>query len=342
MQKAGVRPVVDSRSLSVVGLVEVIAHIPRIYGEFRRLWKAARSERPVVAILTDSPDFHLRLATKLKRLGVPVVYFIAPQVWAWRQGRVRRMRRDLRRLLCIFPFEQEYFRARGLDAEYIGHPLTRIVRASLSKQEFYAKHGISPEHPLIALLPGSRIGEVGRHLGAVCGAARLLHNSSGASAILALPAGFQERAGAEFFRERIGGSAIKVIEGETWDALAHADIALAASGTVTVEAALLGAPMVTFYRVTGVSWILGRWLVRVPFYSMVNLIAGRKIVPEVMQDELTAERLASEASRLLNDSAARAKMRQDLAEVAAKLNTAEHPVERAAAFVTDLLTGQSR
>jgi lipid-A-disaccharide synthase len=243
------------------------------------------------------------------------------------------MRRDLRGVLCIFPFEEPFYRSHGVPAHYIGHPLTRIVRPSQSKHEFFRKHGIDGSRPLITMLPGSRVGEVARHLPAFTAAGEQL--SRRATLVLATPAGFSQRAGARFFTERTGGVPIKVIEGETRDAIAHADVALAASGTVTVETALLGTPMVTCYRVHPLSWTFGRRLVRVPFFTMVNLVAGRRIVPEVMQGEMTGVRLAAEVERLLTDFDERARMKRDLAEVAARLATAEDPIERAAEIVAE-------
>jgi lipid-A-disaccharide synthase len=342
MQAAGVRPVVDAAALSVVGLVEVVSHIPRIYGEFRKLVRAAQTERPDVAVLTDSPDFHLRVASKLRRAGVPVVYFIAPQVWAWREGRIGRMRRDIERLLCIFPFEEPYFRELGLRADYIGHPLTRIVKPSLTRAEFFRKHDLDPLRPSIALLPGSRIGEIARHMPLVADAAARLNRLVVPNLMLATPLNFTKRAGSMFFRERIHGLPIKVIEGETWDVISHADAAIAASGTVTIEAALLGTPMVTFYRVTGLSWILGRFLVRVPFYTMVNLVAGREIVPELMQKEATGERLAEETAALIQNAGSREEMKRELGTVVSMLATAEDPIKRAARIVNEYLGKRER
>jgi lipid-A-disaccharide synthase len=338
MRAAGVREVVDAASLAVVGLVEVIHHIPRIYREFRKLVRAAETERPEVAILTDSPDFNLRVAKKLRRLGIPVIYLIAPQVWAWREGRVRQMRRDLARVLCIFPFEEAYFARRGVPATYIGHPLTWTQGSALTRLEFFQKHCISQDTPLVALLPGSRVGEVARHLPAVVDAAERVRQRTAATIVLAAPLQFTKKAGSSFFKERINGSSIQYLEGETSDVLAHADVALAASGTVTVEAAIAGTPMVTFYKVTGLSWALGRWLVRVPFYSMVNLVAGKKIVPELMQDEATGERLAAEVIHLLEDANSRNAMKLALADVSAKLASPEHPMDRAARIVSEYLT----
>lgn len=336
LRAAGVRTVVDAASLAVVGLAEVIWHIPRIWFEFKKLCAAAREVRPDLAILTDSPDFHLRLARKLRRQGVPVAYLVAPQVWAWRRGRLGAMRRDLRHLLCIFPFEEAFFRREGLPATYIGHPLAGFVRPQLGREEFFRKHGLSLSRQLITVMPGSRRGESARHLPYLLDAVERL-GRAGAVQFL-LPA--SPTTGAAFYRERIGGAPIQVIDGENWDAMAHATVVLAASGTVTIEAALLGAPMVTYYRVTGATW-LARPLVDVPFYTMVNLVAGRRIVPELIQGEMTGERIAAEARRLLEDPAARERMRADLAETAQRLSLpGARPMERAASVVTSLMEGQ--
>jgi lipid-A-disaccharide synthase len=331
MQEAGVAAVVDARELSVVGLVEVAAHIPRIYGGFRKLIASARERRPDVAILTDSPDFHLRVAKKLKALGVPVVYLVAPQAWAWREGRVRGMRRNISRLLCIFPFEEAFFRERGVDARYIGHPLTRIVKAALTREQFFARHGLDLALPLVTILPGSREGEAARHMPLLEEAARRIQESFPAQFRVARPGGRLTRP-QPIRREGIQtrGNEIPSIEGETWDAMAHADLALAASGTVTVEAALLGTPMVTFYRVSPLSWWLGRRLVRAPFLTMVNLVAGKRVVPELIQNEMTAERIAGEAVRLLQDASMRERMKRDLSEVRRLLATEAAPMETAA------------
>ena len=337
LRAAGVRTVVDAASLAVVGLVEVVGHIPRIYGEYRKLLAAARDERPDLAILTDSPDFHLRVARRLERQGVPVVYLVAPQAWAWRKGRIRAMRRTLRHLLCIFPFEEEFFRRAGVEATYIGHPLAGLVRPALTRDEFFRKHRLPANRPLVVVLPGSRKGEAARHLPALAEAADRLYRKHAVN--LLLPASVTTGAG--FFRERLGESPIRAIEGESWDAMAHADLALAASGTVTVEAALLGTPMVTFYKVTPLSWMAGKFLVNVPFYSMVNLIAGRRVVPELMQGQMTGERLAREASRLLTDAGARLEMKAGLAGVKEKLTQAGLSApRRAAAVIEDILEGQ--
>jgi lipid-A-disaccharide synthase len=327
MQSAGVRAVVDSRSIAVVGLVEVVAHIPRIYGEFRKLKKAIVAEKPDIAVLTDAPDFNLRLAKFLRRQNVPVVYLIAPQAWAWRQWRVKTLRATVKRLLCIFPFEEEFFTRHGVRTTYIGHPLSRIVKASRTREEFCAAFALPIHKKIIVLLPGSRHGEIERHLDDLLDAANRLGGRDFVF-LLALPGGFGNT-----FSERIPGASIQVIEDATWDALAHAEMALAASGTVTIEAALLGCPLVTFYKVNALSWMLGRWMVRAPFLSMVNLVAGRKIAPELIQGDMTGENIAAEAIRLLDDGAAMDAMRAGLAEVAAKLASERDPMEMAAGCI---------
>jgi lipid-A-disaccharide synthase len=337
LRASGVRTVVDAASLAVVGLLEVVHHIPRIYGEYRRLLAAAEKERPDLAILTDSPDFHLRVARRLHRAGIPVVYLVAPQAWAWRKGRLREMRRTLSHLLCIFPFEEDFFRREGVPATYIGHPLAGLVRPALTHDDFFKKHRLAAGRPMVVMLPGSRRGEAARHLPALADAATRLYREHAVN--LLLPASVTTGAG--FFQERLGDSPIRVIEGESWDAMAHADLALAASGTVTVEAALLGTPMVTFYKVAPLSWVAGKFLVDVPFYSMVNLIAGRAVVPELMQGQMSGESLAREANRLLGDSAARLEMKTGLAAVKEKLSQGGLAApRRAAALIGDILEGQ--
>lgn len=326
LRAAGVEPVIRSEDLSVVGLVEVVVHLPRIWLRLRRLTGEAASRRPDLSILTDSPDFHLRVAGKLKRSGLPVFYLVAPQVWAWRKGRVKTMRRVIDRLLCIFPFEEAFFRKHGVSAAYIGHPAATRVRPALPRAEFFRKHNLPEGRPLVAVLPGSRRSEALRHLPELVRAAEILGREREMSFVL--PA--SPTCGAAFFAGPLAGSPIRAIEGEAWDAMAYCDVALAASGTVTVEGALLGAPMITFYKVTGLSWAIGKMLVNVPFFSMVNLIAGKRVVPELMQGEMTGERLAAEASRLLNDADERAKMREELARVAAALSGGGDAIEKAA------------
>jgi len=337
LRAEGARTVVDAADLAVVGLLEVGGHLPRIWREYRKLVAAARAEKPELAILTDSPDFHLPLARRLAAQRIPVVYLVAPQAWAWRKGRVKTLRRTVTRLLSIFPFEEEFFLAAGVKTSYIGHPLVRLVKPSLSREEFFRKHGFDPARPLISILPGSRRGEAARHLPALMEAVGILNREQALSFVL--PA--SGNTGAGFFLSRIGDSPVRVIEGESWDAMAHSTLALAASGTVTVEAALLGVPMVTFYKVTTPSWLLGKLMVKVPYYTMVNLIAGRRVVPELMQGQMTGGRIAQEALRLLRAPDERERMLAGLEEVRGRLSQAGPDApRRAAAIIQDILEGQ--
>jgi lipid-A-disaccharide synthase len=326
MRAAGVEPVIRTEDLAVVGLAEVLEHLPRIWRRFRQLTAAAKTRKPDLAILTDSPDFNFRVAAKLKKLNVPVVYLVAPQVWAWRQGRVKTMRRIIDKLLCIFPFEEAFFQKHGVPVTYIGHPLAGKAKPRITREEFFRKHKLPPDRPLIAVLPGSRRSEALRHLPDLKRAANIL--AEGRKLSFVLPA--SPACGYTFFLRPLAGSPIMSIEGDAWEAMAYCDVALAASGTVTVEAALLGTPMVTYYKVTELTATILRILVKVPFFSMVNLIAERRVVPELIQEDMTGERIAAEAARLLDDPQERDNMKADLAHVAALLATESNVMVRAA------------
>lgn len=340
MKRAGVRADVEASELAVVGLIEVVRHLPRIYSLHRRLVRALDTERPDLLLLTDSPDFHLPLARQAAERGIPVIYLVAPQAWAWRSGRVRRMKNTITRLLCLFPFEETFFRERGIRAHYIGHPLARLARPSMSRQEFFMRHQVDPNQPLIALCPGSRLGEIERHLPVLAAAVRQIRARLPCNLILGAPSGLLSCRQGLIFRQRIRRASIQLVEGQTWDLLAHADLALVASGTVTIEAALLGTPMVTFYRVNALSWLLGRPLVKVPYLSMVNLVAGRRLAPELMQNEMTGPRLAAEALTLLEDEKARLRQIEGLREVAAKLATDADPIGKAADIVREFFDAE--
>jgi lipid-A-disaccharide synthase len=338
LQALGVKPVIDAANLSVVGLAEVVAHLPRIYSEYRKLLRYAREHRPAAALLTDNPDFHLRLARHLKGMGVPVFYLVAPQVWAWRQGRVKTIRALVDKLFCLFPFEEPWFRERGVDATYIGHPLATAARTTMPRADFLRIHGLPEDRPLLVLLPGSRAGEALRHLPILLDTVTLLRRELNLSVVLATPHGFAERSVFSTFRERIADSSIKVIENEAWNCIGHASLALAASGTVTMEAAILGTPTVTFYKVTPLSWWAGRHLVKVPYLSMVNLIAQSEIVPELIQHDMTPEKLAAAAMELLTNPASAERMRANLAQVRAALTREGDPFERAAMVIAGALS----
>jgi lipid-A-disaccharide synthase len=317
MRTAGCDPVVDARALSVVGITEIVSHLPGIYREFRRLLRAADERKPDAAIVIDSPAFNFKVARALHERGVPVIYYVCPQLWAWREGRVQRFHKWIKKALVIFPFEEQWYRERGVDAEYVGHPLADAPAPSLSRQEFAARFGLDPARQWIALLPGSRKKEVAMNLpGIAAGAARI----QGAFEFVLPAASTLERSWLEE-QVRSCGLKLAVVEGAS-SALAHARAAVVASGTATVETALAGTPMVVVYRVSAATWALGHRLVKVPYVAMPNLIAGELVVPELIQSDFTPEKVAAKLGEILPEGPAREKMKGALAGVRARLRPA--------------------
>ncbi|MBI4891373.1 MAG: lipid-A-disaccharide synthase [Acidobacteria bacterium] len=342
MRQAGVRTVVDSSSLSVLGLAEVVRHIPRIYREYRRLIAAAAAEQPTLAILTDSAGFHAHVARSLHSLGIPVFQLVAPQAWAWREYRVRNLRRNVNELHCIFPFEESFFRQRGVNAFYVGHPLARVVQPRWDRAHFFARLRIDPGRPLVTLCPGSRRGEIARHLPVLAETVERIAAHRACTFLASAPAGTVERHGQGLFAPLLGTGRVRYCEGETWDAMAHADITLAASGTVTMEAALLRAPMVTYYRVSPLTYAAGKPLVNVPFYSMVNLIAQKRVVSEFIQNDMTGENLAAETLRLLSSPEALRLMQEELGAVRQSLEAGHDPYEESARRILQFIEKEER
>jgi len=314
MAAARVELVSHARAANVLGIVEVVRHLPRIYGVYRRLLAEVDRRRPRFAVLIDFPDFNLRLARQLHRRSIPVIYFIAPQMWAWRPGRVKLLRRYTRKLICIFPFEEKFFREAGVNVEYVGHPLVDLAKPTLTREQFLARHGLRADRPTVCLLPGSRNQEVARHLPLLVEAAGRLAQKRPLQFTL-VRAGTVEAGLVTGFLSRQPNLSVTVVEDSPYNALAWADAAVISSGTATVEALLLGAAMVVVYRVATPSWWVGKLLVRTPHYSMVNLLAGERLVPELIQSEFTPARVAAEVERLLSDTAARARIQTELGRV---------------------------
>jgi lipid-A-disaccharide synthase len=334
MRAAGVDIIADYHEVSVVGITEILSHLPSLIRAMRKLVAAARQRGPALAILTDFPGFHLRLARKLLPLGIRNVYYICPQFWAWRPWRANLVRRRFVQALCIFPFEEDFFRERGVNAKFIGHPLVGTVQPTLSREQFAANHNLDPRHPIITLLPGSRWGEISRHLPTMLEACRELERLAPAAYnfVLAVAPGIdlaRLRTLIPLDRHPV------IVQNETYNALASADAALVCSGTATVEAALLGTPMAVVYRVTPLTALLAKPLVRTKFFSMVNLIAAREVVLELIQDDFTAPRAAGELRRLL-DPIVSAELRRGLAEVRLRLGP-PGAIDRAADAIAALL-----
>jgi lipid-A-disaccharide synthase len=301
MRAAGVEIITDYSEVSVVGITEVLKRLPSLFRAMRRLVDEAARRRPPLAILTDFPGFHLRLARKLRPKGIRNVYYICPQFWAWRPWRVNLVRRRFAKALCIFPFEEKFYADAGVPVTFIGHPLVGNVKPTMTREFFCKKYGLEEGEPLITILPGSRRGEIAHHAPVLAGALaeleRILPGSFGLA--VAVAPGLNTETLKSMFT---GKSLVKFIEGDTYNAMAAADLAIVSSGTATVETALLGKPMIVVYRLSPLTARLAKPLVRTKFFSMVNLIAGRAVVPELIQDDFTSQRLAAEVEKLLSSS----------------------------------------
>ncbi len=370
MQAAGCDLVVQSKELAVVGITEILPRLPKIYAEFRKLVRAIDDRKPDAAILIDSPAFHFKVARQLHGRGIPVFYYVAPQLWAWRSGRVRLVRRYFKKVLVIFPFEEQWYRERGVDAEFVGHPLAEIKQPMVSRENFAREHNLDPNKTWVALLPGSRSKEFALNRGPMLGAAGLLHCESKRSAAAAKGLQIDSKSpefvayllSEPFDSEYEFVLPVATTLPDTWiakklrpnpnnevlcfkptakvklirdarAALFHARAAVVASGTATVEAAMMGTPMVVVYRVSSLTWTLGRPLVHVKNFAMVNLIAGESVVPELIQADFTPENVAAKLREILPDGPIREKMERDLAQVRARLRSGDDPrsaAERAA------------
>ncbi len=357
MQEAGCKAVIDAKDVAVVGLFEVLRHLPKIYGEFHRLLREVDARKPDVAILIDFPDWNLRLAKELHRRGVPVVYYVSPQLWAWRKGRIKQVKKYVREMLVIFPFEQDFYAGHNVDVKFVGHPLAEVERPKILREEYASRYGLDPRKHWIALLPGSRRGEVQRHMQEMLRVANRLTmsgwrerdrtqgivESSPYEFILPLASTLK----AEDLCVPVHNGVIEdhkfplrihIVE-DAREALAHARAAVVASGTATVETALMGVPFVMIYRLAQMTYTVGRRLVDIPHYGMVNLIAGRRVVPELIQQDFTAEKVVSELQPLIEDGPGREKMLAELGEVRDKLRGSSQgrAAEKAARAVLDVV-----
>jgi lipid-A-disaccharide synthase len=384
MRAAGAELLVHANEVAVVGLVEVVRHLPDIRRRFKHLVAEAARRKPDAAILIDFPDFNLRLARELHRLGIPVFYFVSPQIWAWRTGRVQQIRKYVRKMIVIFPFEQEFYARHGVEVSYVGHPLAYAPQPQISREEFAARHHLDPKKQWIALLPGSRRKEVRLNLPAMAEAAQLLRKQRSEFEFLLpvastlspdwlreqldlLTAGWSRSSGSSGpeqpsvtagrsrplgLREHsvdipASAAAVKTeaplvhLTDNARATLMHARAAVVASGTATVEAALSGTPFIVVYRLAPLTWLLGRRLVKLDTFAMPNLIAGKKIVPELIQKDFTAQNVLRELNAIIPDGPARQQMQADLKMVQQRLRDSQHaesPAQRAAREILGTLT----
>jgi len=329
MQAAGVERVVRSEDMAVMGLTEVVLHLPRIYREFRKLKKAIRTRRPDVAVLIDFPEIHFRLAREFHRLGVPVIFFVSPQLWAWKKHRIKLVQRYIRKMLVIFPFEEAFYRENGVKAEFVGHPLAELPLPTITREQFAAENGMDAARTWIGLLPGSRAREIRDHLPEMLEAARKLQSAAPAPGAFEFPASetfefmvplaptlsLAQRAEVlQIVKDHGSGHLVRLVD-DARAALFHARASVVASGTATVEAALIGNPFVVVYRVSALTYAIAKRVVKVPHVAMANLIAGKQVVPELIQHDFTAANIVQQLQPLLPDGVAHESMMKGLGTI---------------------------
>lgn len=336
---AGVDILCDARKLAVVGFVEVFAHLPDIIAAQRVLKKRMKDDRPRLLILIDFPDFNLRLARKAKKLGIPIFYYISPQVWAWRSSRVKTIGRLVDRIGVILPFEEEFYRERGVEARYVGHPLLDSVKVEMSRDTFCERFEIDPDHKIVGLLPGSRKKEISALLPTFLEAAKRMQQKYQKHVVFLISLAstiteedLQEN-GLEEYRRFVD---IRIIRQNRYDMMAACDAVVAASGTVTLELAILNIPMVVVYKVSPQTYYLGRLLVKIQYFSLVNLIADAPVVPELLQDQGNPGSIEVELAFLLFDDYTRRKMQEGLALVRERLGGAGAS-EKAAGLALEIM-----
>ncbi|HXG90090.1 MAG TPA: lipid-A-disaccharide synthase [Vicinamibacterales bacterium] len=316
-QAAGGHLVGDFHNLAVTGLMEAVRVLPQSYAMYRKLVQAARDQQPDVLVLVDYPDFNFRLMGAVRRLGVPIVYYVSPQLWAWRAGRIQTMKALVDRVLPIFPFEEAMYVAEGMDVRFVGHPLIDLALSPEPREALIGELGLDPARPIVALLPGSRRNELQRLVPVLAAAVpRIASAVVGTQFIVARAPNLPD----SFFAPFQGsGAPVRIVEGRTDDVLAASDAVITASGTATVQTALHGKPMVVVYRLSPMTYKLGKPLVRVSMYSMVNLVAGERIVEELIQEACTPEAVAHEAVELLTNADRVTDMKEQLAIVRERL-----------------------
>lgn len=334
MRDAGVGLEGDIRHTAVVGPFEMLSSLGALYRVFRRLADKIETDPPAAAILIDFPDFNLRLAKRVKDAGVPIVYYISPQVWAWREGRIQQLRRLVTKMLVIFPFEEEIYRKAGVDVEFVGHPLIDMVRPTKLKEEFCALYKLDSRKPIVALLPGSRRKEVRFILPTLCEAVTLIQEQKpDAQFVVPLASGLDRK----LLEDIIGSRPIVIVTNDTYNAVRYARAAIVASGTATLETALLGTPEVIVYRISQATWLLGKVLLKVRLFGIVNIILGEEVVPELFQEKMTPNAVSTAAIRLMDDVWIQSRIRGNYEKLRRQLgsgNVAERVVDAVAKLIT--------
>jgi lipid-A-disaccharide synthase len=341
MRNAGCDTVIDAKDLAVVGITEILSHLPKILGLYKNLIREATSRKPDLAIVIDSPAFNWRVARQMKKRGIPTIYYVAPQFWAWRQGRVRLIRKYIDKALVIFPFEERFYRERGVDATFVGHPLADLPKPAITRGAYATQFHLDPNKPWITLMPGSRLKEVRMNLPTILESATIL--GDGFQFLLPVAPTVESNFLKALMQEHpVVQRRIDLVP-ESLPALHHSRAGIIASGTATVEAAMMNLPFVMVYRVSPLTYLLGKPRVKVPRFAMVNLIAEKEVVPELVQRDFTAPNVVARISEILPEGPARAGMLEGLASVKGRLRTPDtggpivHPADRAAEIILGLL-----
>jgi len=334
MRAAGCDTVVDAKELAVVGITEILSHLRKIYGLFDHVIAEADRRKPGLGVVIDAPAFNWRVARQLHKRGIPVVYYVCPQFWAWRQGRVKLLRKYISKALVIFPFEEKFYRDRGVDATFVGHPLAELPHPSIERADYAALYQIDPAKHWITIMPGSRVKEVRMNLPPILDAVKRL----GSSCEYLLPVA--PTIDREILQQQIGKVRVTLVP-ESLPALWHSRAGIIASGTATVEAAMMATPFVMVYRVSALTYLLGKPRIKVPHFAMVNLIAEEEVVPELVQQDFTAENIVCRINELLPDGVVRDRQLEGLAKVKARLRSplasdGRHPADRAADIILEL------
>ncbi len=335
MREAGVTMLADASAISVVGATEVLTHIGAIYGVYAKLKRFLRQERPDLLILIDFPDFNLLVARTARKLGIPIAYYISPQVWAWRKGRARKIAKLVRAIMVIFPFEVDIYRREGADVRFVGHPLADVVSSSLSREEARAALELHRDRKTVALLPGSRRKEISNLLPDMLAAAKLLQERFNDVQFVLPVASTLDPV---FVKSYLAASGVPVtlVDGRVYDVLRAADAAIVTSGTATLETGLMAVPMVIVYRISRISYAIGRMIIDVKNIGLVNIVAGMTVVPELIQDQVTPAAIAAAIGEVLADPGRAAAVRADLERVRGQLGQGGAS-KRAAAIVRELL-----
>ena len=318
MQAAGMQLVYHVRELAIMGFWEVLQHLPLIRSVEKTLLALLKVRRPDVVLLIDYPGFNLRFARLARRHGMRIIYYISPQVWAWNPGRVKKMKGVIDKMLVVFPFEVDLYRKEGIDVEFVGHPLLEVLDEPQERGAFCKRWELAEDKKILGLFPGSRRQEIERIFPAMLGAARILHQHHGTQTIVGVASTLEGDYLQSFLRDDFP---VTLIHNATYDAMRNADVALVTSGTATLETGYLRTPMIVAYKTSWLTYLIGRLVVRIKNIGLVNIVAGRTIVPEIIQYQLSPRRLAQEASSLLESDARRKEISEGLAAVREKLGT---------------------